>query len=91
MAEEYKGTVVRVELGGSPAPDNLRMLNALLDRVEGVVSHFIDVEKNILTAYLDDDARHPEEALVTALLTVGMYPKGFSETGFEYEDGRHVC
>lgn len=91
MAEEYKGTVIRVVLGGSPSSDSLRMLNILLDRVDGVTSHFLDVEKNILTAYLDDEADHPEGALVSALLTAGVYPKGFSEAGFEGEDTSHVC
>lgn len=92
MAERYRGTVLRVELGGDMSAEDVRILDRLLDTMDGVVSHAIDVDNNTLTAYLDEDeAFEAENALVSAIIHSGMYPMGFSEMGFIYKDGRNAC
>jgi hypothetical protein len=91
MAQEYKGSVVRISLAGISSPADVRLLNGLLRRVDGVRSHTIDAENNILTAYLDDETPETEEGLLRALLAVGMHPRGISGVGFDIEDGRNAC
>lgn len=72
MAELYSGRVIYMAFGGASAGD-IRMLEALLDGIEGITGFAIDTEQSRVVVFADERS-DTESDIARAMLASGMYP-----------------
>jgi hypothetical protein len=87
MAELYKGRVVRIGFETDVDGGDVRVLERLLEGLQGVEGFAVEMDTGVLTVYLDDSDA-VEYTLVDALRATGIFPAssdgatGGREAGF---------